>query len=92
VVSVVVFRHERRRALRLTFPALVANDDQGLEFAAVGVAEVDIIDVVDDLTSNVSFSSMTLRTSKLRRLSLTTLSTLALHFLNKVGAYSRRRH
>jgi hypothetical protein len=36
--SIVVFRHERRRTLRL--PSLVPDDDERLEFSAVDVVEV----------------------------------------------------
>ena len=49
MIPVVIFRHEGGGALRLAFAALVPDDDEGFQLAAVDVAEVDVVDVVDDL-------------------------------------------
>ena len=49
MIPVVIFRHEGGGALRLAFAALVPDDDERFQLAAVDVAEVDVVDVVDDL-------------------------------------------
>ena len=49
MIPVVIFRHEGGGALRLAFAPLVPDDDEGFQLAAVDVAEVDVVDVVDDL-------------------------------------------